>query len=377
MPDMKAAFTLFWFRRDLRLKDNAGLYRALIDAKEHGLQCQPVFIFDTDILTALNNPDDFRMSFLWQTVADLRKELQAVGSDLWVLHGKPQDIFAKLFAQHSVSAVYSNEDYEPSAITRDKSIQKLSQTKGIRFQQEKDQVVFSKDELLTTQGSPYTVFTPYKNKWLDTLDEFYQTPYPSEKYSQFLKPRLQPMDFITLQELGFRHYPEDFYPPRKVQLKTLRNYKDTRDFPATKGGTSQLGIHLRFGTISPRLLVRTAIKENASTFLSELIWREFFMQILWHFPKNETKSFRRQYDDIAWRTNRSEFDRWCRGETGVPLVDAGMRELNQTGHMHNRVRMVVGSYLTKHLLMHWHMGERYFAKLLLDYDLAANNGNWQ
>lgn len=374
---MRSPFILFWFRRDLRLKDNIGLFRSLLYAKEQGQKVQPLFIFDTDILNALNNFDDFRIAFLWQTIAELKKECEDLGSDLWIFCGQPQEVFKELFREHQIQAVFSNEDYEPAAIRRDGKIKELANKKGIEFLQFKDQVIFAKDDLLTTTKGPYTVFTPFKNKWLAQLSPSDLQSVAFEKYQTFLKEKKVANVLPSLEKLGFRVYPTSFYPPRKVTLATLRNYEKTRDVPSLDDGTSHLGLHLRFGTISPRFLVKIAKKENATTYLSELIWREFFMQILWHFPKNETQSFRKEFDRLPWRENKNEFQRWCQGQTGIPLVDAGMRELNQTGYMHNRVRMVVASYLTKHLLMHWRHGERYFARQLLDFDLAANNGNWQ
>lgn len=374
---MHSPFILFWFRRDLRLKDNIGLFRALLYGKERGQKVQPLFIFDTDILGALDNPDDFRISFLWQTLVELKAECDALGSDLWFFYGKPLDIFKELFRKHKIQAVFSNEDYEPAAISRDQNVKALSSEFGTEFFQFKDQVIFAKDELLTTTKGPYTVFTPYKNKWLTQLSPTDLQNVSIDNYQTFFKEKSEKYSLPTVEKLGFRSYPSDFYPARKVVLATLKNYEKTRDIPSQENGTSHLGLHLRFGTISPRFLIKIAKKENAATYLSELIWREFFMQILWHFPENQNQSFRKEFDQLPWRENKSEFQRWCQGQTGVPLVDAGMRELNQTGYMHNRVRMVVASYLTKHLLMHWKLGERYFARQLLDYDLAANNGNWQ
>lgn len=365
-------FKVFWFRRDLRLNDNAGLYEALIHPSEGGIQ--PLFIFDSNILDKLKNPEDKRLPFLHETVLELKKDLQAVGSDLWIFYGEPEEIFAKLTVEHNISSIFVNHDYEPSAIARDEKIKKRVEKKGIQFHSFKDQVIFEKEEVLSGQMNPYTIYTPYKKKWLESLSPFYLKSYPTEKYFKNLLRSKKSLAAPSLKEMGFKKINIE-YPSVKPPLKIIDQYDKTRDFPA-QNGTSHLGLHLRFGTISVRELARLAKKYN-QTYLSELIWREFFMQILFHFPHVEKASFRPQYDKVEWLDNKKDFERWSQGETGYPLVDAGMRELNSTGYMHNRVRMVTASFLTKHLLQYWLKGERYFARELLDYDLAANNGNWQ
>lgn len=362
--------TLFWFRRDLRIEDNAGLYHAL---KQHK-NVLPIFIFDKDILSPLT-AKDARVEFIHKALMDLKVDLQAWGSDLIVRHGKALETFEKLTQKLSIEAVYCNHDYEPSARARDSKIEKLLTTQGIAFKTFKDQCLFEKDEILSGSGTPYTVYTPYKKKVLATLNEFYFKSYPSESLTgNFIKIK-KPEAIMSLFDIGFQKSGIVF-PPKQVSVDTLKYYSERRNFPALEHGTSLLGVHLRFGTVSVRKLARLAQK-HSDVWLSELIWRDFFMQILWHFPHVEKKSFRPQYEKIQWRTEKSEFERWKEGMTGYPFVDAGIRELNSTGHMHNRVRMVVASFFTKHLLRHWYEGERYFASHLLDYDLAANNGNWQ
>lgn len=366
---MNKTITLFWFRRDLRLFDNAGLFNAL----KHEQNVLPVFIFDSEILKKLPE-NDLRVQFIYQTVSYLKNELQEKKSDLIVEHGEPVAVYEKLLKKYSVKAIYTNHDYEPSARKRDKAIADLCQKQGIEFKTFKDQTIFEKDEIMTDQKNPYTVYTPYKKKWLKSLSSFYLKSYPVEKYSQNLA-QVKPSDLLSLESLGFKE--QDFkFPGTQLPQNLLKNYAQTRDIPKNEKGTSHLGLHLRFGTVSIRELAREAQK-HSEVWLSELIWRDFFMQILWHYPHVEKESFRPQYENVAWRKNAKELELWKQGQTGYPLVDAGMRELNATGHMHNRVRMVVASFLTKHLLHHWLEGERYFAEKLLDYDLAANNGNWQ
>lgn len=368
---MKLPLVLFWFRRDLRLYDNAGLYHAL---KENP-QVLPVFIFDTEILGRLEDPKDARVDFIHQTVTDLKEQLQQQGSDLIVRHGIPLEVFKELSKVFQVKAIYTNHDYEPGARKRDDNVAKWARTAGIEFKTFKDQTLFEKDEILTTTKKPYTVFTPYKNKVLETLNPFYLKSYPVENYESSFAKRSVVEPMIALKDLGFINTDLEI-PPPEVSAKLLKNYAATRDFPANEQGTSHLGMHLRFGTVSIREMAREG-KRFSETWLSELIWRDFFMQILWHYPQVETKSFRPEYDKIAWRNSKKDFERWANGMTGYPIVDAGMRELNATGYMHNRVRMITASFLCKHLLIHWYEGERYFAKKLLDFDLSANNGNWQ
>ncbi|UOF01821.1 cryptochrome/photolyase family protein [Bdellovibrio reynosensis] len=365
------SMTLFWFRRDLRLHDNAGLFYALKE-NENVL---PVFVFDSDILSKLDDEADARVTFIHETVTDLKQSLQKKGSDLVVRHGKPLEIFKELHGKLKFSAIYTNHDYEPYARQRDDQVLAWAKKQGIEFKTFKDQTLFEKDEILTEARKPYTVYTPYKRKVLANLDSFYLKSYPVETYESSFAKKPNPEKIISLKELGFTKSNLQF-PSSEVPIKVIKNYAETRNFPALENGTTHLGVHLRFGTVSVRDLARTG-KKYSETWLSELIWRDFFMQILWHFPEVETRSFRPEYDKIQWRNSKTDFNRWCEGMTGYPLVDAGMRELNATGTMHNRVRMVTASFLTKHLLIHWHSGERYFAKKLLDFDLAANNGNWQ
>lgn len=362
--------TLFWFRRDLRLQDNAGLYHAL---KNHN-NVLPLFIFDTGILCDL--PDmDLRVLFIHQTVSELKQRLQERGSDLLVEYGQPLDVYKRLAKQFKIQAVYANHDYEPLALQRDQQIEDFCQSEQIQFLTYKDQCIFEKKEIVTDQQKNYTVYTPYKKKWLASLSPYYLQSYPNQKYEGNYFKTKSNLSLVSLEEMKFK--PQEFhFPEKKVSVKMLTEYAEKRDFPFLEKATSRLGIHLRFGTISPRKVVRETINKSP-TWVSEIIWRDFFMQVLWHYPHVEKSSFKPQYEMVAWRDHEDEFQRWCEGRTGYPLVDAGMRELNQTGHMHNRVRMVTASFLTKHLFMHWHKGERYFAKKLLDYDLAANNGNWQ
>lgn len=361
---------VFWFRRDLRLNDNAGLYHAL----NSGHPVLPVFIFDTDILEKLENKKDARVEFIYNTIASIKAELHALGSDIQVYHNTAENAFRQILNQYRVKAIYTNTDYEPNAIKRDATIAKLAAENNVSFNTYKDQVIFEKDEILNDTGNPYRVYTPYKNKWLSKLASTPIRTFPSETLvHNFIKTAPSPMP--ALVSLGFEKTSITI-PPIQVVRKTIQEYDKTRDFPYIENGTSLLGIHFRFGTISVREKVLKALPLNA-VWLSELIWREFFMQILYHFPSVLTESFQSKFNVLQWRTSEDDFNKWCNGQTGYPLVDAGMRELNQTGHMHNRVRMVVASFLTKHLFIDWRWGEAYFAQKLLDYDASANNGNWQ
>jgi deoxyribodipyrimidine photo-lyase len=356
---------IFWFRRDQRLTDNAGLYYAL---KENS-NVQALFIFDTAILDQLEDKNDKRVEFILDSLTLLNQKLLSIGSSLLVLHGDPVTIFSGL----SPASVYANHDYEPYAIKRDQRVASLLQKKNIAFKTYKDQVIFEKDEVTKADGTPYTVFTPYSKQWKKKLSPFFIKPYPTKKhYSSFKKQSGLP--FPTLEEIGFIHSSADL-PPRMIRKSIITSYDKTRNIPSIHG-TTRLGVHLRFGTVSIRNLVAIGLKSN-ETWLNELIWREFFSMILFHFPSNEGQAFRKEYDHIPWKNDEKHFASWCEGQTGYPLVDAGMRELNATGFMHNRVRMVTASFLTKHLLIDWRWGEAYFAKKLLDYDLASNNGGWQ
>jgi deoxyribodipyrimidine photo-lyase len=368
---MSEPLSLVWLRRDLRLHDNAALYHAL----KSGRPVVPVFIFDRVILDALDDRIDRRVEFLVQEINRLHDELAKLGSTIIVRYGKPVDVWKELMEQYSIGDVFANHDYEVYAKERDKAIGELLAENGIGFHTSKDQTIFERDEVLSGKKTPYTVFTPYSRKWKDTLTDFYLKSYPTEKYSdQFLETA--PLPVPTLHDMNFQPVGEAF-PTQTVADKLLDTYRQTRDFPALPESTSQLSIHLRFGTISIRELARQARDANDQTFLSELCWRDFYFQVLDHFPHVERNSFRREYDQIEWRNNEDEFDKWCRGETGYPIVDAGMRQLNTIGWMHNRVRMITASFLCKHLLIDWRWGEAYFGKKLRDYDLSANNGGWQ
>ncbi len=368
--------TYFWFRRDLRLHDNAALYYALKNTKD--VQC--VFIFDQNILEKLPSTDA-RVTFLHDTVSSLKDQLIELGSDLVVYHGRPLDIWSKLLSNKDVVGLYCNRDYEPYAQQRDEEVKKLCDKYQIDFCTYKDHVIFEKDEVTKDDGLPYTVFTPYKRKWLAKLTQredsglsYYFKAYPNEKYFGQLSKVKKLSSMPSHESLGFDRS-EIEIPSTTVTQKVIREYDKKRNFPAVNG-TSKLGIHFRFGTISIRDKARKAQKLN-DTFLSELVWRDFYSQILYHFPHVANKEFRAKYEGIPWRFDEEEWTRWKEGRTGYPMVDAGMRELNNTGYMHNRVRMVVASFLTKHMLHDWRLGEAYFAEKLLDFDLASNNGGWQ
>lgn len=369
--------SLFWFRRDLRLHDNAGLYYAL----KSEYPVLPVFIFDTNILEELEDKKDARVQFIVDTIAALHGELKKQGSSILVKYGKPIKIWQQLLEEYEVAVVYTNRDYEPYATERDAAVENLLSQQNIPFYTYKDQVIFEKGEILKEDGTPYTVFTPYSKKWRIKLNEkvdatkgsFYLQSYPTEQYLDNLY-QTKPLPLIPLKGMGFE--PSDIIIPSNAIARSLiKNYDKTRDFPAMNG-TSRLGIHFRFGTISIREKARNTISLN-HTYLNELIWRDFYAMILAHFPKVVKQSFRPAYDLIEWRNDEDEFQKWCLGKTGYPIVDAGMRELNATGYMHNRVRMITASFLAKHLLIDWRWGEAYFAAKLLDYDLASNNGGWQ
>jgi len=366
---MSAEISIFWFRRDLRLNDNAGLYHALRSVKS----VLPIFIFDENILSKLEDKHDRRVDFIHQNLTELKYELKKLGSDLLIFHGKPIDIYKKLVAEYAVKTVFTNHDYEPYAQSRDAEISNLFIEHGVELKTYKDQCIFEKEEVLKDDGKPYTVFTPYSRKWKAKLNAFYLKPYPTETYfDNFLK--FEANHFPTLKELGFQKT-DILVPSPEFKLDIIKNYHNTRDIPSLRG-TSRLSVHLRFGTISIRKLAKMALETNEK-FLNELIWRDFYMMILWHFPHVVGGAFRPAYDKIEWERNEQHFAAWCKGETGYPIVDAGMRELNETGFMHNRVRMVVASFLTKHLLLDWRWGEAYFSKKLLDFELSSNNGGWQ
>ena len=363
---VKQEVSFFWFRRDLRLEDNVGLFQAL----QSKYPVIPLFIFDETILERLPKNDP-RVGFIHESLAVIDTKLQEFGSSLLVIKGKPLQVWESLLQEYAIQEVFWNKDYEPNAIQRDLAVGNVLASKEVNVFAFKDQVIFEEAEIVKADGLPYTVYTPFKNKWLEKyhtiapVQEWDATPY----FSSFFKSNFA---FPNLEEIGFRPSSIKVKPHN---LKLVANYHETRDFPAMDS-TSYLSPHLRFGTVSIRKLVNWAVRKN-QVFLSELIWREFFMQILFHFPKVQNRNFKAAYDGIEWRNDEADFKRWCEGKTGYPMVDAGMRQLNETGYMHNRVRMVVASFLCKHLLIEWQWGEAYFAEKLLDYEMAANVGNWQ
>lgn len=377
--------SLVWFRRDLRDYDHAALYHAL----KSSAQVYCAFVFDTDILDHLQDKADRRVEFIWESINELKVALQAKGGDLIVLHGKAQDEIPQLARSLQVEAVFANHDYEPGAIARDAYVTSELQENDIAFHHYKDQVICEKSEILSLAGKPYSVFTPYKNMWLRTVNDFYIKPYPADRYSQHLaKP--EPSTLPSLESMGFqRTNLFNMRLPTGMQggltlfndfKQRMSRYKEARDFPAVKG-VSYLSVHLRFGTVSIRHLAREAMQETntgSQGWLNELIWRDFYFQILHHNPNvADGKAFKAEYEQLAFPNDATLFKAWCDGETGYPLVDAAMRQLNTTGFMHNRLRMVTASFLVKDLLIDWRWGERYFAKKLIDFDLSANNGGWQ
>jgi deoxyribodipyrimidine photo-lyase len=357
---------IFWFRRDLRLEDNFALNKAL----DSGLKVLPVFIFDTNITGELPS-DDARITFIHETLSSINKKLQKDGCSVYVLKGIPEEIWKELIASFDINAVYINKDYEPYSIQRDKSIEKLLGKNSISLYRFKDQVIFEEDEILKPDNKPYTIFTRYKNSWLKKLGENL-SDISSEKVEKHDNYFSCSYPFPSLHKTGFV---KSSISVRPYDLSSIPDYHKYRDLPAADK-TTYLSPHLRFGNVSIRKIVSTALKQNMS-FLNELIWREFFMQILFNFPNVVTENFKSLYNDIQWRNDENEFHRWCNGETGYPVVDAGMRQLNSTGYMHNRVRMITAGFLCKHLLIDWRWGEVYFAQKLLDYELSSNNGNWQ
>lgn len=361
---------IMWFRRDLRLSDNAALYHAL----KSGKPVAPIFIFDRNILDKLEDKADRRVEFIHVALNDMQQQLALMGSSMHVFYGFPHEVWPNILRSYKVEKVFTNHDYEPYALERDDDIRQLLSNEGISLHTYKDQVIFEKDEVLKDDGKPYTVFTPYSKKWKAKLTPFYLKAYSTEKYFQhFFKqnaiaiPSLNSMDFQPVDKP---------FPARMVKAELVKKYKEQRDMPSI-AGTSKLGVHLRFGTLSIRKLAAFAQPLNES-FLNELIWRDFYHMILHHFPHvGRGLAFKPAYDRVQWHNNESEFKAWCEGKTGYPIVDAGMRELNATGFMHNRVRMITASFLIKHLLINWRWGEAYFAQKLLDFDLATNNGGWQ
>lgn len=370
------SIAIHWFRRDLRLHDNAALYHAL----KSGNKVLPIFIFDKNILDDLIEgkqlQEDKRLIFIYNTIKKLKFKLNELGSDLKVYYGHPEEVWKSIISEYEVKSVFTNHDYEPYAIDRDAQIKTILAEKNIEFHTFKDQCIFERNEVLKDDGKPYTVFTPYSRKWKAKLNDLYLKSYPCEKYyKSFNNNEIVQQNIPTLEEMGFSNVEFEF-PEIQVDEDIFKHYKENRDTPGIRG-TSKLGIHLRFGTISIRTLARKAFENGYETFLNELIWRDFYMMILAHFPHVVTGAFRPEYDRIPWNNSEADFKKWCEGKTGYPIVDAGMRELVQTGFMHNRVRMIVASFLTKHLLIDWRKGEAFFAKHLLDYELASNNGGWQ
>lgn len=359
---------IFWFRRDLRLDDNVGLFHAL----NSGEEVLPIFIFDETILSQLPK-DDARVTFIHQQLEKIQNQLKSIGKSLAVFYGKPFEVYQKLIAENNIKAVYTNHDYEPYARKRDLDLYHLFKENGISFKTSKDQVIFEKSEVVKDDGNPYVVYTPYSNKWKETFKKTLLVHYKSENYLN--KVANHSYTFLSLKDIGFTTSTIKV-TPFDISNTLIDNYEATRNFPALNK-TSYLGIYLRFGAVSIRKMVEKALQSRNETFLKELIWREFFMQILWHFPHTTNQSFKPKYDEIKWQNNEELFQKWCQGKTGYPFVDAGMRELNNTGHMHNRVRMIVASFLCKHLLIDWRWGESYFASKLLDYEQASNVGNWQ
>ena len=361
--------SIFWFRRDLRLHDNVALFNAL----KSGEKVLPIFIFDTSILDKLPK-NDARVSFIIKELRSMNEHLKSFDASIDIYHGKPIEVFESLIKKYPIASVFTNHDYEPYAIKRDQEIKELLSSENINFNSFKDQVIFEKNEITKKDGNPYVVYTPYSKKWIEAYEQINHTHYTSEDLLSQLYTQSKAKE-LTLEELGF----EETNTPIKNYIfnsRIINEYEETRNFPALDN-TSKLGPHLRFGTVSVRQMVSRAEEQENKTFLKELIWREFFMQILWHFPHTHKDSFKPKYDRIVWRNNEDDFKKWCNGTTGYPMVDAGMRQLNNTGFMHNRVRMLVGSFLCKHLLIDWRWGEAYFAEKLHDYEMSSNVGNWQ
>jgi deoxyribodipyrimidine photo-lyase len=365
----KTVVNIFWMRRDLRLEDNTALFHAL-KTRENVL---PLFIFNPDILERLEVRPDFRVNFIYKTLLGIKEALEKIGSSIYVAHGRPQDVFKKMAEEFHICSVYTNRDYEPYSVFRDIHIERLLKINKIEYYSYKDHVLFEKGELVKEDGKPYTVFTPYKNKFLEKFNKEMVRPLNTLQYfHNFI--RIRPLPMMSVEMLGFEPL-NIVFPSKTLSQTLLEAYADNRDFPA-RNGTSKLSVHLRFGTISIRKVTALALLHSES-FLSELIWRNFYSQILWFFPHVVTRAFKPIYDNIHWENNLEHFTAWCQGKTGYPMVDAGMRELNHTGFMHNRLRMVTASFLCKHLLIDWRWGEAYFAGKLNDYELASNNGGWQ
>ncbi|SHJ70579.1 cryptochrome/photolyase family protein [Pseudozobellia thermophila] len=369
---MKDTIAIFWFRRDLRLDDNVGFLAAL----KGNSPVMPLFIFDKQILENLPE-DDARVTFIYDNLQKMRKELQDRHDSSIALHyGSPKDVFKSLLEKYTIDCIYTNHDYEPYAKERDGEIRNFLEGHHIPLKTFKDQVIFEKDEIVKSDGDPYLVYTPYKNKWKGHFkaDDHLKIRYTSQFLGNLVKNTRLPN--LKLGDMGFK-MSSIKVPDYTLTPSLVANYEKTRNFPAKEQGTSRLGPHLRFGTVSVRKMMKKAIAEKNEVFWSELIWREFFMQILYHFPHTVNESFKKKYDRIEWINDEKHFEKWKEGKTGYKLVDAGMRELNETGYMHNRVRMLAASFLCKHLLIDWRWGEAYFAEKLLDYEMSSNVGNWQ
>jgi deoxyribodipyrimidine photo-lyase len=365
---MKPKIVIHWFRRDLRLQDNA----ALSEAAKSEFPILPVFIFDPNILDQLEDRTDRRVQFVHEALNKMDIQLKKLGSGIHFFYTRPKEAWKKLIAEYDIQAVFFNRDYEPYARERDMAVYQLLQDNNIPLHTSKDHVIFEKNEVTKDDGKPYTVYTPYSRKWKARLAQFPITIHPEVANNRWLTLDSSPIP--SLESMGFTKT-ECKFPSIDLNEKIIAQYHDTRDIPSIEG-TSKISLHLRFGTISIRECVRVGLDKNEK-WLNELIWRDFYQMILFHFPHSANSAFKPQYDRIVWRNNEEEFKSWCEGKTGYPIVDAGMRELNTTGHMHNRVRMVVASFLTKHLLIDWRWGERYFAQKLLDFELASNVGGWQ
>jgi deoxyribodipyrimidine photo-lyase len=363
------SLALFWFRRDLRLTDNHGLYQAL----QNNDAVLPIFIFDANILEKIEEKADRRVQFIYEQIHLLKSTLEKLGSTLLVCYGTPIEVYQRLISNLHLKAVYTNHDYEPYAKHRDQAVATYLTAHQIAFHSFKDQVIFEKDEVMKDDGTPYTVFTPYMKKWkaLFSPEMTYEFDISALLNHLF---QTSPLCSPSLQDIGFKPQYCDF-PSKELNLACIKKYDQQRDIPSILG-TSRLSIHFRFGTISIRTATRIAREHNA-VWLNELIWRNFYMMILWHFPHVAERSFKPIYDEVEWENNQTYFQAWCTGQTGYPIVDAGMRELNTTGYMHNRLRMITASFLTKHLLIDWRWGEAYFAKKLSDFELSSNNGGWQ
>ena len=359
---------IFWFRRDLRLDDNHALFKAL----KSGYDVLPIFIFDSNITNKLNQ-NDHRLNYINNVLDGLNKRLSENKKKIYIYKGDPIEIISKLIIKLKIKEIYLNKDYEPYAIDRDDKIKKLCVANNVSYNSFKDHVIFEEDQIVKKDGTPYVVYTPYSRKWIEKFQSNQFDSYPSE---------LNLGGFVDSDKIREVNYLMDFekniISPKTYNLNKdlIDKYEETRNFPALDS-TSRIGVNLRFGTVSTRKIVKTSSERSNNTFLKELIWREFFIQILWHFPHTTEKSFKDKYERIEWRNDMDDFKLWCDGKTGYPIVDAGMNQLNKTGFMHNRLRMVVGSFLCKHLLIDWRLGEKYFADKLFDYEQASNVGNWQ